>query len=240
MADTKKQLKEIPALTAETLATWGTNPISADGNKPHRAPSSTVLADLDRIMALDETNEHDGIGVLAAWIQAITEEHDQAGTPLELPDNTVAARCKWLTNQLDWCKNRGFEKELKKDINRLHAKLKHICRYREPYQPHCRYCTNPVQGIDTDGNTTQDWNQASYGRCTGCGITYPKGPALTALAQLQDLTEKELSNRLNIPRPTMRRYLAKWKKQGHLTPSGQQGQALTYPLTKVHKLLQKE
>ena len=62
-------LTEIPLLTEEARATWGTQPVSADGLRTRGVPRSTVLADLDRMLVLSGSNDHDGLVVLSTWVR---------------------------------------------------------------------------------------------------------------------------------------------------------------------------
>lgn len=233
-------LEQIPDLAAEVVATAGTRPITDEGARPRRVPGSVVLADLDRMMVLDGANDHDGLGVLSTWVRAILDELGEAGSPPDAPEGTVEACCAWLGGIVPWASSRGFWGEFRADIGRLHKALSLICKRRKPYRPHCRYCTNPVQGIDPDGQTTDNWNLASYGRCSGCGMTYPKGPALQALGKLQDLTVPELAQRFGIGRQAMREAITRWQARGLITPSGKQGKAKLYPLARVAQLRQEK
>lgn len=233
-------LEKIPDLAAEVVATAGTRPITYEGARSRRVPGSVVLADLDRMMVLDGANDHDGLGVLSTWVRAILDELEEAGSPLAAPEGTVEACCEWLGELVPWCRDRGFWGEFSADIARLHSALARICKRRAPYRPHCRYCTNPVQGIDPDGRTTDNWNLASYGRCSGCGMTYPKGPALQALGKLQDFTIPELANRFGIGRQAMREAITRWRARGLISPSGKQGKAKLYPLARVAQLRQEK
>ena len=198
MNETAQQLTDIPDLTAEAWATWGTNPISAEGDKPHRMPGSIVLADLDRMMALDGANDHDGLGVLSAWVRAIADELDEAGTPTPLPDGTVAACCTWLAERLGWCARRGFEVELKADINRLHAALERICRVShlpalECRTPGCTGVLTPVDGM----------LECQYGH---------RHDGLRKWRHHASMPEKVLAQLFDIPLGTLR----SWRSRGRL------------------------
>ena len=229
-------LEQIPDLAAEVVATAGTRPITDEGARPRRVPGSVVLADLDRMMVLDGANDHDGLGVLSTWVRAILDELEEAGSPLAAPEGTVEACCEWLSGIVSWASSRGFWGEFSADITRLHAALARICKRRKPYRPHCRYCTHPVQGIDDQGNVTDNWNLAAYGKCAGCGMTYPKGPALQALGKLQDFTIPELAERVGVSRQAMAKAIRTWRAQGLIKPSGHQGKADLYPIGRVAQL----
>lgn len=193
MLPIKKILAQIPDLTAEAWATWGTNPVSADGDKPHRMPGSIVLADLDRIQLFDETNEHDGLGVLSSWVQAITEEHDQAGEPITPPASDVVSECGWLTDQLDWCTGRGFETQLHDDLRRLHKTLKRVCRYGQTKPLEC-----PTNGCTGHLGAVDGMLECQYGH---------RHDGLRKWRHHNSMPLPELSDQFGIPERTLRHWI---------------------------------
>lgn len=191
---TLNQLKKIPELAQEVAATRGTNPITTDGDKPHKIPGSIVLADLDRMMVFDGANEYDGLGVIASWVRAIADELEEAGTPLELPEGTVAACCAWLSERLDWCQGRGFENELAADIDRLYETLKRICRINDlPALP----CRTP--GCDSFLQPVAGGLECEHGHRHD-GLRKWRFHAAMPLP--------ELAEQLDVPERTLRRWVA--------------------------------
>ena len=208
---TAKHLAEIPALAAEAWATRGTRAITSETAGTRTVPGSRCLADLDRLIALDPTHA-DGLGVLRTWVRAVSNEMTEAGWAHHPPADTIKAACSWLAAALPWCQGRGWEDELADDIRRLWGSLRHICMVRAEYQPRCRHCLDHVDLVDADRQPASPEDFA-YGLCRGCGETYPKGPALSALGQLQDFTLAELSERVSVPLGT----LHDWSRRGWIT-----------------------
>ena len=142
-------LAEIPHLAYEAWATWGTNPISDDGQRGRKVPNSIVLADLDRLLALDRRHPDSAHGVLSGWARAIIDEMDEADHPHDWPADTVDAACAWLNASLRWCHGRGFETELHKDLRRLHGILRGICRVTDSPMPCLTHgCRGQLREVD--------------------------------------------------------------------------------------------
>ncbi len=246
-------LTEIPDLAREALDTWGTNPISDDtkhGSPGPRVATGAVmpdytLADLDRIVALHGGTDSEGLGALATWVRHVRDEMDESWWPI--PDertgtwwvvdskgNTthheglIAILCDWLTRSLDFCQGRGWEDEMHGDLRRLHGSLRHICRIRPDYYPRCRKCDNRVHLLDGQGRDATPETFA-YGSCSGCGHTYPKGPAMDALGRIQDFTLAELADRVKVPLSTLHR----WHKEGLIKPTGKSPAGKTFRVDDV-------
>ena len=62
MIATSEALAAIPDLAKEAEQTRGTQPISTEGERRRATPGSGCLADLDRMLALDDNPDGDGIG----------------------------------------------------------------------------------------------------------------------------------------------------------------------------------
>lgn len=252
-----QQLREIPALADEAFASWGTSPITGDrgtrrnyGVRTAGEMPDYVLADLDRMLTLSGANDHDGLGVLSTWTRAIRDEMAEAGWPAhgERPSwyivdsqglahhaGEIDTTCDWVIRALDWCRGRGWEAELRDDIRRLHAALRAICRVRPEYTPRCRSCANVVILVDGTGRRTTPEGY-SYGFCTGCAKTYPKGPAMDALGQLQEFTLAEIADRVHVPVKTLHR----WHKHKLLQPtSAGRGRDRLFRLDDVMRLVEK-
>lgn len=232
---TAKLLTETRDMLAEVQATYMSQPIS-DGTTRGKQPCSRPPVDLTRVDLLDPSNSYDGAGIITSWAQHVWREAGETGTTWPQPPATVLEAIDWLKEHLDWCVGRGWDAAMRADIMRLHTKLRRHLRYRDPYTPHCRNCLNPVEAITSDGTITEDWNQAAYGRCTGCGWTYPKGPALQALGRLQDFTVPELAERVGVSRQAMSKAIRQWSKQGLIAASNRQGGKDVYPIAKVLEL----
>lgn len=213
MKSTADHLAEIPALAVEAWNTAGTKAVTADSAGSRTVPSSRCLADLDRLVALDPDHA-DGLGVLSTWVRHIAGEMDEAGHQHDWPADNVAAACGWLTGALPWCRGRGWDEELAEDVRRLWGSLRHICQVRAEYNPRCRHCMDHVDLVDADRKPASPEDFA-YGLCRGCGETYPKGPALSALGTLQDFSLPELADRVNVRPKT----LYDWALKGWITPS---------------------
>ena len=213
MSGTADHLAEIPDLAAEAWATRGTRAITGETAGARTVPGSRCLADLDRLVALDPDHA-DGLGVLSTWVRAVSDEMTEAGWAHDWPADTVKAACAWLKAALPWCEGRGFEDELADDVRRLWGSLRHICMVRAEYSPRCRHCMDHVDLVDADRRPATPESFA-YGLCRGCGETYPKGPALSALGQLQDFTLAELSGRVKVALGT----LHDWSRKGWITPT---------------------
>ena len=232
---TAKLLTEIRDMLAETQATYMSQPIS-DGTTRGKQPCSRPPVDLTRVDLLDPANSYDGAGIITSWAQHVWREAGETGTTWPQPPAAVLEAIDWLKEHLDWCAGRGWDAAMRADIMRLHTKLRRHLRYRDPYTPHCRNCLNPVEAIAADGTVTDDWNQAAYGRCTGCGWTYPKGPALQALGKTQDYTIPEIAVQVGIHRQSMQEAIKKWQQLGLIQPTGRRGKAKLYSLARVVEL----
>lgn len=220
---TATRLAAIPHLADEAIATWGSNPISGERGGSARGPNvrtagempDYVLADLDRMLVLNSANDHDGLGVLATWVRHIAGELDEQGLSVEMPHDGVGEVCQWLAERLPWVEaNPMLTEDIHDDIRRLWTALRVICRVRPEYTPRCRKCSDRVILVDTTGRQTTP-EEYSYGACAGCGATYPKGPAMDALGQLQEFTLNELSARVHVPLKTLHR----WHQQKLFNPT---------------------
>ena len=207
-------LREIPELAEEAFLTWGTQPISDDGPGRRKVPSSRVLADLDRLVAM--AGIHGPQSTLWQWTVDIAAEMDEQGIGAPLPADTVRDVCAWLIQRLDWIEFNPWHVEgINDQIGSLHGALRAICKVRPEYVPRCRHCADVVVFCHGDGSRAT-WEDFAYGRCSGCGATYAKGPAMDALGQLQDFTIAELADRVKVPAPT----LHKWAQRGIIQPVG--------------------
>lgn len=129
MIATSEALAAIPDLAEEAEQTRGTQPISIDGERRRATPGSRCLADLDRMLALDDNPDGDGIGVVSGWVRHIITEQEEAGLDPQRPADDLAECCAWIASRLDWCAGRGWDEDMADDIRRLHSTLSRITRH---------------------------------------------------------------------------------------------------------------
>lgn len=123
-------LSEIPELAKEAWLTWGTQAAPADRGG-RSVPGSRCLADLDRIVTLGTSSDHEGLGILASWVRAVVDDMQEAGQSAALPPGTVRAACAWLTDHLDWLTGQRYQGEFAADIRALRASLRAITKRRD-------------------------------------------------------------------------------------------------------------
>lgn len=208
-------------LLAEARDTRGTQAISSERTGTRPTPGSVVLADLTRLETL-------GANTLTTWVRLCAEERAAQGITDMWPDDTDEAQSVWLASRIDWAEAQPWAEQFRLDIRSLHGQLRAICRVRPEYVPRCRKCSDVVVPRDGDGRSAA-WHEAGFGQCLGCGWTYPKGPALDALGQLQEFTIPELSERVGVPERTLR----DWAERAIIKPVGKAGKARTYQLDHV-------
>lgn len=188
-------LTEIPLLTQEAYATWGTQPVSADGLRTRGVPRSTVLADLDRMLVLSGGNDHDGLGVLSTWVQSIIHEMDEAGEPEpEWPADTASA-CAWLSAHLRWCAGRGLEAGLHDDLRRLWSSLRAICRVHDPHKLPCL-----TQGCAGSMTTMAGMLECEHGH---------RHDGLRKWRHHPSMTLDDVAAALNVPARTLRHWVGR-------------------------------
>lgn len=192
------KLSDIADWAEEAIATNGTHAITDDTEKRRTVPGPRCPADLDRLIALDGGNDHDGLGVLTTWVRAINDERDEAGAPVTWPENTIRACCNWLTDHLRWSTGRGYESELHDDIDRLWATLRRITGHRDPKPLPC--LTYGCQGTMTelDGMLTCEHNH--------------RHGSLRKWRYHPSMPEVAVARELNVPAATLRQ----WRKRGKL------------------------
>lgn len=220
---TARRLADLPALVDEAWQTWGTQAAATDKTPTRATPGSRCLADLDRLMLLTDVGGDEGLAVLHGWVRVITEE-----TSIDPPaHDTIDDVCHWIATHADTWATFEWADSLHDDIRRLHAALRNLCRYRPEYRPRCRTCDNHVHLVDHAGQPATP-DTFAYGRCAGCGRTYPKGPALDALGQTQEATIRDAARILQIPERTIRR----WSAEGLIAPidNDQRSRDRTYSL----------
>ena len=155
------------------------------------------------------------------------------GTLREVPDlteiATVRSECAVLVEHWDWISEQRWAVELAEDVQRIMATVKAQLGIRPEYRPSCRKCGNTVIPVDSDRKLTS-WEAAAYGACTGCEWTYPKGPALDALAHVQPpMPLAQIADITGVPLVSLRRY----EDQGLITSVGRKGNARTFDLAEV-------
>lgn len=215
-------------LLDEARETVGTNAVHVPAGRAKTTPKSIVLADLDRMLTL-------GGNTLTRWARLCIEERASEGITDLAPDDTDEAKCAWMASRLDWVDGKLWADELHTDIRGLHGHLRAICQVRPEYRPRCRKCADTVIPVDGVSGERTTWELSAFGACLGCGQTYPKGPALDVLGQLQEFTLAELAPRVRVAEWTLR----DWAKRALLRPVGKVGNARTYRLDDAMRIAER-
>ena len=127
---------------------------------------------------------------------------------------TVRSECAVLVEYWPFIEAQQWAVELAEDVTRIAAAVRAQLGIRPEYRPSCRKCGSTVIPVDGDRKLTS-WEAAAYGACTGCEWTYPTGPALAALAQVQEpMPLREISEVIGVPIPTLHR----WHTDGLIAP----------------------
>lgn len=156
-----------------------------------------------------EENLTDQLGVtplLEAWVRVLWEEVVEL---LELTEvATVRSEAAVLVEYWPFIEAADWGEELARDVIRITAEVRAALGIRPDYRPRCRKCKSVVIPVDADRRLTT-WEACGYGACTGCDWTYPTGPALNALAQVQEpMPLAEISSLVGVPVKTLHRWYA--------------------------------
>lgn len=155
------------------------------------------------------------LGTLESWTRVVWEEMPRHERPEMAEVATVRTECSILIEVWDWIEEQQWAEELGEDVSRLTNQVRAGLGIRPEYKPRCRYCRNAVIPVD-DGHKLTAWETCAYGLCLGCKMTYPPGPALAALAQVQaPMKLRAISDLVEVPLRTLQR----WVTDGVVKPA---------------------
>jgi predicted Zn-ribbon and HTH transcriptional regulator len=145
--------------------------------------------------------------LLESWVRVLWEDLPEI---LELTETaTVRSEASVLVEFWPFIEAQQWAEELAKDVSRAAETVRRTLGIRPDYQPKCRKCGFTVIPVEADTRKLTTWEACAYGACTGCDWTYPKGPALDALAQVQEpLPLAEIADVAGIPIKTLYRWHA--------------------------------
>lgn len=149
---------------------------------------------------------------LEAWVRVLAEELP------EWPDltehATVRSECSVLLEHWGWITEQTWAVDLAEDITKITRTVRAQLGQRPEYRPRCRKCASTVIPVDADRRLTS-WEACAYGACTGCDWTYPTGPALAALAEVQEpMPLRDIAPVVGLPLRTLQR----WVTDGLIAP----------------------
>jgi hypothetical protein len=186
-----------------------------------------------------EENYTDWLGVaplLESWVRVLWEDLPEI---LELTEvATVRSEASVLVEFWPFIETQQWADELAKDVSRAAEAVRRALGIRPDYQPKCRKCKSTVVPVEAETHRLTTWEACAYGACTGCDWTYPKGPALDALAQVQPgMTLAAISELTGIPVKTLHR----WHNDGFIKPTSGPGQrrGRTFDLAAVREVASK-
>lgn len=148
-----------------------------------------------------------------AWVR---KRWGELPAVIELTEQaTVRSECAVLIEYWSFIEDQRWAVELAEDVQRITRVVKAQLGIRPEYRPTCRKCGSTVIPVDADRNLTS-WESAAYGACTGCDWTYPTGPALAALGQVQaPMQLRDIAPVIGIPVKTLHR----WYEEGLISPA---------------------
>jgi hypothetical protein len=178
---------------------------------------------------------------LESWVRVLWEELPEV---LELTETaTVRSECMVLVEFWPFIEAQGWATELAEDVQRIMAAVKEQLGIRPEYRPRCRWCpVDPVtkkrplvHPVEANTQALTTWEACAYGLCSRCGRTYPKGPALDALAQVQPpMPLVAISELVGVPVKTLHR----WHADGLITPEpGHNERPRLFDLAKVREVI---
>jgi hypothetical protein len=218
----------------------------------HRISGSPALIRLDVFHLLDprhkegwdgadprEENYTDRLGVaplLESWVRVLWEDLPEL---LELTEvATVRSEAAVLVEYWAFIETQQWGEELARDVSRITTEVRAALGIRPEYRPRCRWCpTDPVtkqrplvHPVEANTQALTTWEACAYGLCSRCGRTYPKGPALDALAQVQEpLPLTEIAGLVGVPVKTLHR----WHADGLIAPVNGKLRGKTFDLAAV-------
>jgi hypothetical protein len=164
---------------------------------------------------------------LESWVRVLWEELPELLELTETP--TVRGECDVLVEYWPFIEAQNWATELADDVQRIMGAVKAQLGIRPEYRPRCRKCGSNVIPVDAD-RTLTSWEACAYGACTGCEWTYPKGPALDALARVQEpMTLQAIADTIGVPLKTLHR----WHTDGLIVPDGDQKRGRRFDLSAV-------
>ena len=175
-------------LLDEARETVGTNAVHVPAGRAKPTPKSVVLADLDRMLALDGNT-------LTTWVRLCMEERAAEGITDLAPDDTDEAKCAWLASRLDWVDGQRWADELHTEIRGLHGRLRGICQVTAPSPWPC--LTEGCQGrmAIVDGALECDNGHRHSG--------------LSRWRHHPSMPAADVAQRLNVPVATIRQWRAR-------------------------------
>lgn len=153
---------------------------------------------------------------LESWVRVMFEEILEDDRPELAEHATAATETSVLLEVWDWIIEQPWAGELADDVTSLASQVRNALGIRREYQPRCRYCRDLVHPVEGDTQHRTTWEACAYGLCSGCGATFPKGPALDALAQVQPpIPLREVADLVGVPLRTLQR----WDQTGVIKPA---------------------
>jgi hypothetical protein len=165
--------------------------------------------------------------LLESWVRVLAEELP------EFPDlteqATVRSEATTLVEHWTFIESQQWADDLAEDITKITCQVRAALGIRPEYRPRCRHCGHNVIPVDADRKLTS-WEGCAYGACTGCDWTYPTGPALVALGQVQKpMPLPAISDAVGVAVITLRRY----EDQKLIGPVDKRGNTRLYDLAEV-------
>jgi hypothetical protein len=228
LGEARADLSALPDLLDE-LARCLTERGDTTGGKPGKISGSPPPLRLDVLHLVDDRRKpgwegedpriqqledrYGATATLESWTRVVWEE--MRNDRPEMADHpTVRTEASVLIEVWSWIEDRQWAEELAEDVTALTKRVRAALGHRPEYRPRCRYCRDVVKPVDAD-HTTSTWEACAFGLCSGCSATYPKGPALDALGQVQEpLPLKDVAEMTGLPLATLYR----WYVVGAISP----------------------
>ena len=223
LGQARADLAVLPSMLEE-LARCLTERGDTTGGKPGKISGSPPPLRLDVLHLVDERRKpgwegedprlqqledrYGATATLESWTRVVVEEMTEPPEMAEIA--SARSEASVLIEVWDWIEDQDWADELAEDVTGLTRRVRAALGVRPEYRPRCRYCRDVVEPVEADTHTATTWEACAYGLCKGCHRTYPKGPALDALAQVQaPMPLKEISEMTGVPLATLYRwYLA--------------------------------
>lgn len=204
---------------------------AANGGQPMKVSGSPAPLRLDVLHLVDQRRKpgwegedprlrqledrYGATATLESWTRVVCEEM-RTDRP-EMADNpTVRTEASVLLEVWPWLEDRQWAENLADDVTHLANRVRAALGVRAEYRPRCRYCADVVEPVEAETHHVTSWEACAYGLCKGCRKTYPKGPALDALGQVQEpLPLKDVAEMTGLPLATLYR----WYVVGAISPA---------------------